>query len=302
MTPDFLDAFAKAGERTRKATLACQLFCLVVLLTMLNSFDGNWASQRIHVAQVAQRLYLCDSPPAWVHLLNPASDKEGAKRVVPLAYMPAQQLNQRVQQWVNACKSDAVVKASEASDEELAAAASFVLQYGFTQEELSGRTAALYAFTDQNLLTTSVPLTGVRIDINDLGIVFASGLFLLLGWLALSYSNEELVLKSALRKADAEVRCYLACSLVFTPTGLDGRLTRIAKVALTLLSIAAGEIVLAAMLWFDSHTGQFLPFLVQDHIRQVVRVEFVFVLVNGAMTGWALNRFIRIQTLVRQVH
>jgi len=316
-TDDYIKAVTTAGERSRKALFASQILCVIILIVVGNSLPTSWTSERTETAQLAKILYDCASlkqnaspevkERASPEVMERGSPKgkgnasPGAKGNAPpgvkasaspgnfFTGKPASA--EKAYDLVNICWAEIHAANETIEKEDLIRAALWCILYGYDANGIEERMKELEEFTDKNVYSISVPLTSLRVDINDFGILAGIGFFILLGWLSLSLNSEANVTDISLRKLDSDSIRLMAAGQVFSPSFADQPNYKRIKLFLSCLSICSAPAVYIIWFIFDYFTGSKLSYLNKTHLDQLYGIEIAFMVVNTLLASWALKRF-----------
>ncbi len=268
--------------------MAIQLFSLLVVVMMFNSWSLNWTTSRLDTARQARFLYECADPPSGLTV-------EMKDDWAVLAIKDREILEGYAADWVSRCTG---IPEKGSLNRELLGAASFLLRRGFSQGELSQHIQRLEDFRLQNVSSFPVPLIGVRIDVNGLGIFAGLGFATLLLWFGLSLSRESAniaYIKEEPSRAKA-MDLILAESLFAPHSSKKG--SRAVQRALELVPVVALSFPLALLvlqLWNDwgptFSIGSAVDF---DLASATIAAELILISVNLALLVWCSTLYQRV--------
>lgn len=166
---ELLTSARRASRQSTRVLIVIQIFSILIAAMVWNSSKWNWTHSRIRNAQIAQ--FLVESKCADDHLWRDEDSDTKAQKMI-------------------ACLRDREERALVYRDDDIKGAAEFLLDRRYGSTSLSDFRNRLEEFRFENVTTFPIPLSGVRVDVNGLGVVAGIGFVILLGWLYLSLKRE----------------------------------------------------------------------------------------------------------------
>lgn len=196
-----------ASSRSRRTFMALQVFTLLVFAQLLNSPSLSWVEHRLSYLRSVRSLY----------------DAHRPKGFPPAAPLPRDVRAALVEKWMTEYKSscrDSSCPLPLADETDVRRTLEFFVQNPLTPAEVDARIDRWTTFRMENAATIPIPLVGLRIDGNDLGLLAGFGFLILLTWLALSLRREALNLQRL--RGEPEAAARVEAYQVFTDPGGTG--------------------------------------------------------------------------------
>jgi hypothetical protein len=210
---DYLESAADASRRTRFITIAMIVASVLVLVSVLNSWDQGWISLRINALQ-RKKLYAVRQFPLLCQC-DEGVDPNDCKKLEPHETEDVKSVLDEIPLQSAAVERNPTAKEQEKLLEKKRS------DCAQEKERLDKFTDALVRSAAETKYTVHVPFFGVAFDINDVGILGGVALLVVLVLLRLSLRSQIVSLRIGFKKAfdcneEEDFYDILAARQVFT--------------------------------------------------------------------------------------
>lgn len=191
--PMFVTA-RSAAQRTRRTLMLVQVFSLMVAALVFNALAENWTDARLTLLRTADRVLREGIDSSKAQQIAGRYDYLGADSLFENVKLDSLGQAQRAKSrlaWGDAVRQYLQHDPWSVTDSSrVAAAIGVIRKRSWDTTDVAKEIELLTERRVGSLLTIGVPLTGVQIDVNGLGIFAGLGLSILYLWLALGYRRE----------------------------------------------------------------------------------------------------------------
>lgn len=300
-------AAQSSARRARRTLLAIQVFSLLVAALIFNTLPGNWTDSRIatlsdarlllgqfrtEFLRAAWRVAGAKSPDsAEIATLPPAADT--AWTFLQLESATTRTFDStRVALWkslgTRALRERGLLESTRSVEDRLNRAAELVLSRGYNRTDVERLLDVYQRARVEHVAGITVPLIGVRIDSNGLGLLAEFGYSVLLFWLLLTLKRECANIRWLLEHQYVRDVIAIRMETLFAFHDHNERNVRGgSKGAPWLPTIALGipMLLLTAQLVFDFRTKQTGALLSPDLTNLTLLLEGLLLVIN---TGFAI--------------
>ncbi|HYV37397.1 MAG TPA: hypothetical protein VE988_16945 [Gemmataceae bacterium] len=284
----FVRAAIDASQRSRRVLLFIQAFGILWALVLLNTCGEPWIENRIKVTLDARLLYSAEPRPVFL------IEQPGPPRQLVPALSAEDDVDTKAAAWVDSCMKDPRIADQGISRDALLRAAAFILTHRYSSLDIEKRLEAYQRIRDDNAMSVPVPLTGLRIDVNDFGIMAGLGLAILLAWFALSLSREFVNLDRL--KDNPQALAVVQAHTVFCTGGMERRSPVLKKLILALQvgGVAVPVLFFSLILVNDLRTANVAAYLGQGPVQLTLWTEAALFAVNLCLAGWCVAELLRV--------
>ncbi len=210
-----------SAQRTRRTLMLVQVFSLMVAALVFNSMAGNWTDARLTLLRTADRVLQAGVDSSAAQRISNTYDALGADTLFETTHLDSLGQVKRAERrraWGTAVRAYLPHDPWSAMDSSRVAAAIGVIRTrSWDTIDVAKEIALLTERRVGSLLTIGVPLTGVQIDVNGLGIFAGLGLSILYLWLALGYRRERANVQLLEEKQRWDVLEWIRMESLFAP-------------------------------------------------------------------------------------